>query len=498
MSSAITTNDLQNVRKSLRKSNFFKETNYKLFAGWTELQSIEETSSSMYTLCILKNSTNTFINMSRIWLNLVHIHDIHTLEAMDQLTEGLKNAPNLVDLTIQHSRLNLAHFDSINQKCPLLQKLTLHSIMLFKHRTWEKPATESNFIIDGDISENIAATSNLQCLSITDSTFEKDLLLFSYISENYRNLYDLTCYNHTCGIPTYSVDSKSAVNVLHECRHLKNFKSNFFEWTGPFIDLVDQHTETTLQEFKLDISDWTANTFMSLCRSIRLRRALKYFTFNFYEVPESLDTNILVFVNLVELHINFDCYLDNDDAHRGFGPNEEIPVPPPIPFTSLLQSCRSLNYLSIGHLPIIVDRMPFENHSIQTIHLTGCSLESFERKYSIYNYISNFCPQLVDLEIEGGNYKNSPSIKELTLDLINHRRLCTLTPLTNNVYRHIKHMDENNWYLVSQIQSSSTYQVYHTLVRPSFDVVKSRKYITIRCKNRSLFYLGDEGIDYYD
>jgi hypothetical protein len=415
--------------------------------------------------------------------------------AMDYLTSGLKNSPNLKKLKIQRADLNLTHLDLINLHCINLQTLILDSVTIFKPSLpTNKLIDEKSFIIDYKPNHSInEPTSKVEILLIVASNFEKGLPLFSYISENYKNIQDLICEARVdYGRPIHGIVENTAQDVIHQCHKLRHFKSNLFEWTAPFIELIDQHTKTVLEEFVIDISDWAASTFISLCRSKRLSKSLKDLTYNLYQVPESLDTNLLKFVNLTELNINFDCYIDDVDD-RAYEPTEEIPVPPEIPFTSLLQACKSLKYLSVGHLPIKIDAVPFEKHCIQTIHLTRCSLESYSKKYSLYNYISQYCSQLVDLDIVHGNYKYTPSVKELTLDLFNHDKLSNLIPLTNNVYHHIKHLDHkgiNNWYLVRSSRPGRD-EFVHTLVKPGFDLVKSGKYITIKCNNPNVFYIED-------
>lgn len=485
---------LRNIQKSFSTSNFFEATKSDSFDGWAKLTSIEETSNSMYTSFILNCSTKPFTFLTNIWLNYIHIFEHSKIRAMDYLTSGLKNSSNLRELTIQHAHLNLAHLDLIKLHCTNLHTLILDSVKISKPPPANKPIVDKNFIIEYKTNHSInEPTSSLKVLSIIASDFEKGLPLFSYISENYKDIQDLVCEaRFDYGRLIYGIIENTAQDVIHQCRKLKHFKSNLFEWTAPFIELIDQHTETVLDEFVIDISDWAASTFISLCRSKRLSKSLKHLTYNLYQVPESLEINLLKFVNLTELNINFDCYIDDVDD-EAYDPTEEIPVPPEIPFASLLQACKSLKYLSVGHLPIRIDSIPFEKHCIQEIHLMKCSLESYRKKYSLYNCISQYCFQLVDLEIVHGNYKYTPSVKELTLDLFNHDKLTNLTPLTNNVYHHFKHLDHkgaNTWYLVRS-SGPERDEFVHTLVKPAFDLVKSGKYITIKCDNPNVFYKED-------
>ncbi|KAK4519213.1 uncharacterized protein ATC70_009445 [Mucor velutinosus] len=413
------------------------------------------------------------------------------LRATNQLVEGLVNSPNLKVLTMINAHINLEHMDLIIKQCGRLKSLTLTSTHLDKYRSVRhQDEEEKPFIIDYYGKPNATVpTGSLKTLKITGSTFERGLPIFCYIAENYTDLQELVCQAKVVdGNPTFTVDESSARGLFHHCSKLEKFESNLFSWIGQFIDLIDQHTTTTKEEFDIDISDIAVSTFIALCRSKRLREVLKKLTYNFNEVPQALESNLLIFSSLVVLYLNYDCSLD--DEGDNFNLDEEMSVPPPIPVVSLLEACRSLTSLSVGHLPILIDRMPTINHNIQVIQLTICSLESFERRYGFYNYVSDHCFELEALELDEGNYRHSPSIRELTPSLYSHTKLHSLVPLHNRVYHYVKHLDQagtNDWYLVRR--NRSTNEIHHTLlVEPSYAMVKSTKYVTIKCHNASIFY----------
>lgn len=484
--------DLKHLQSVFSTTDFFDDRKYSLFDGWPDLKSIEETSDRMYTLFILKHTQRPFYQLTTLWLNFIHINPSAKLRATTQLVDGLSNSPNLKELTIMNAHINLEHMDLMNEGCNQLESLALASTRLHKYRSAKHQEEEEKpFIIDYYSKLNGATVSigSLKSLRITDSNFERGIPIFGYIAENYTDLQELVCEAQVVnGSPTFTVDESSAREVFHHCSKLEKFESNLFPWTGQFIDLIEQHTTTTKEELDIDISDIAASTFIALCKSKRLREALKKLTYNFNQVPQSLDSNLLTFSGLVELNLNYDCALD--DEGDAYDLDEDMPIPPPLPIVSLLEACTSLRSFSAGHLPIIVDRMPAMNHNIQVIQLTRCSLESFGRRYSFYNYVSDYCYELEELEIDEGNYRYSPSIRELTLNLYNHKKLFSLAPLHNRVYHYVKHLDQadtNDWYLVRR--NRSTNEIYHTLlVAPSYAMVKSAKYVTIKCHDASVFY----------
>ncbi|KAL7315541.1 hypothetical protein PS15m_004750 [Mucor circinelloides] len=501
--------DLKNLHTSYRQTNIFDTKKYKIFDGWPNLQSIEETSDCMYTLFILKNTQKPFSYLTRLWLNFVHISMADKMRATDQLVGALINSPNLKELTVMNAQLNLDHLDLMSDDCKQLQFLSLERTRLYKYRSFSRQEQEEKpFIIDYySKSDMMHPVRSLRVLRIVESNFEEGLPIFSYIAENYTDLRELVCEAQVVGgNPTFAVDERSARELIHHSSKLEKFESNLFSWTGRFIDLIDQHTTTIKEEFDLDISDIAVSTFIALCRSNRLCKALKKFTYNFNQVPESFDSNILKFSGLVELNLNYDCFLDDeadefnmdDEGYKlSIVDDEDMSVPPAIPFVSLLEACTSLKSLSVGHLPIHIDKMPTMNHDIQVIQLTGCSLESFNRRYSFYNYVSDRCYELETLEIEEGNYRCYPSTKELTLNLYKHTKLHTLVPLHNRVYHYVKHLDQdgtNDWYIVRRKRFARHKEIYYTLLTaPSYDMVKSGKYVTIMCQDADIFYRGKEG-----
>ncbi|CAO3619222.1 unnamed protein product [Mucor fragilis] len=483
--------DLKNLKTPLSTTYLFDDPKYNIFDGWPDLKSIEEASDRMYTLFILKNTQKPFYQLTTLWLNFVHINPSAKLRATYRLVNGLKNSPNLKTLTIMNAHINLEHMDLINKGCNQLESLALACTRLQKYRSVKNQEEEKPFIIDhyGKLDDATVSISCLKSLSITEFNFERGMPIFGYIAENYADLQELVCEAQIVdGSPSFTVDESSAREVFHHCSKLEKFESNLFPWTGQFIDLVDQHTTATKEELDIDISEIAVSTFIALCRSKRLREALKKLTYNFNEVPQSLDSNLFKFSGLVELNLNYDCILD--DGGNGFDLNEEMPVPQPLPIVSLLEACTSLRSFSAGHLPIIVDKMPAMNHNIQVIQLTRCSLESFDRRHSFYNYVSDYCYESEELEIDEGNYRYSPSIRELTLNLYNHTKLFSLAPLHNRIYYYVKHLDQtgtNDWYLVRR--NRSTNEIYHTLlIEPSYAMVKSAKYVTIKCHDASVFY----------
>ncbi|KAL9542773.1 hypothetical protein MBANPS3_008436 [Mucor bainieri] len=486
--------DLKNFKRLHSTATFFDDPKIKTFDGWPDLKSIEEASECMYTLFILKNTQRPFCQLTRIWLNFTHISPTNKLRATDQLAHGLTNSPHLQSLTLMDTHINLEHMDLIKKGCDQLEFLTLTSVQFFSHRSTKHQTEEERpFIIDYYSKSNdpIVPTSSLKSLIITECNFEKGLPIFAYIAENYTNLRKLECDAQVVNSnPTYTVDERSARELFLHCSKLEKFTSNLIPWTGQFIDLIDQHTAAVKEELDIDISDIAVSTFIALCRSRRLREALKKLTYNFNQVPQALDANLLRFSGLVELILNYDCSLDDEGDGFDVDVDEEMSEPPPpIPIVSLLEACRSLRYLTLGHLPVMMDRMPTTNHNIQAIQLTRCSLESFDRRYSFYNYVSDRCYELEALEIDEGNYRYSPSVRELTLSLFHHKKLYILAPLHNQVYHYVKHLDQagtSSWYLVRR--DRSTNGIYHTLLEePSFAMVKCAKYVTIKCDNPGIF-----------
>ncbi|KAF1804995.1 hypothetical protein FB192DRAFT_1339669 [Mucor lusitanicus] len=486
---------LKNLQSTYQTTRLFDTSKHEEFGGWPDLKSLEETSDCMYTLFILECTQNPLNQLTIIWLNFVHINMADRLKATDRLANGLINSPNLKELTLMNAHIELGHMDMMNEDCEQLKSLALISTCIDKARFEEhQHEDETPFIIDyyGHSNDAPVSIGSLKSLKITGSNFEEGLPIFSYIAENYTDLQELVCEAQVVnGNPTFTADESGARELFQHCSQLKKFESNLIPWTGQFIDLIDQHTTATKEEFDIDISDLAASTFIALCRSKRLREALKTLTYNFNESPQSLDTNLMLFSCLVELNLNYDCFLD-DEGDKFDLVDQDMSVPPAIPIVSLLEACTALRTVSLGHLPIIIDRMPSINHNVQVMQLTGCSLESFGRHYSFYNYVSDHCYELEALEIDEGNYRYSPSVRELTLSLYNHTKLYSLAPLHNRVYHYVKHLDEqagiNDWYLVRR-RNRYTNEIYHTLLdAPSYDMVKSAKYVTIKCHDSSIFY----------
>lgn len=197
----------------------------------------------MFTAFILNHSTAPFNHLTTLWLNFSHIDVYRHLDsAMVYFIQGLRNTPQLKELTLLHSRTSLDNLNVLHDRCPMLQTITLMNVAL-----WIGPSTK--------LTPTDAAI-HLKTFKLRSCYFRSAVVIIDYVGGKYPNLKNLLLegdiFEHTL---------KSAVrSFIAEATKLKSFKTNLFCLHTRFIKFIADNGITELDELYIG-NHWRSRSF---------------------------------------------------------------------------------------------------------------------------------------------------------------------------------------------------------------------------------------------
>ncbi|KAL7308961.1 hypothetical protein PS15m_011100 [Mucor circinelloides] len=455
----------------------------------TTLQSIEDASTNMLSSCLLHCSAQPFQHLTRLWLNYSSIA-ISSLESgMNYLFTGLKQAPAVKEITLNHTQVDLAHLDMLHQHCQQLHSLTLDHVSICNHPS----GPGQRFLYDvPPLHYEPAEAPTLKRLNIVSAIIVAGTPLLEYIAVKYRHVERIRCLVADRE-PTRMQDifQGHAVALISSCTALNYFECNLFSPNPVLLKMMDDQGIEMQQDFRLGPTD-NSESFVVLCNSEHHKTAVKSVDMQLNYYPDHFNDIISNLKNLTDLTINNIGYPtkelsfeeEEDDCYY------ESTM---LPLNVLLNGLEHLEKLDLQGFFITVDKQETLQHPIKTMLFHQCTFESFMRKddgtlFSPCNYISACCLKLQYLKLHG-QWNYDPQGSEVSLRLFDHADIRSVEVFIEYSCPYIRHVDEEGIETWFEIERSNLeyYPTNNNESPPGMNPEKPN-YFTIECADTKLFY----------
>ncbi|KAL9541811.1 hypothetical protein MBANPS3_008910, partial [Mucor bainieri] len=447
------------------------------FDGWHNLTSMEETSTKMYTAFILNCSTTPFRHLTSLWLDFSHIDAVRCLDpAMDYLFKGLKNTPQLEELTLIRSRISFDKLNVLHNRCPVLQTITLMNVNLSANSS-RKPATKK-------------AAIHLKTFKLHSCYFSSAETIILYVGGKYPNLENLVldCSDR----PGFEPALKSVVrSYIAKATHLKNFGTNLFQLHPQFINFMETNGITELDELYignhndpdiLPIAEKDPhNSLITVCDNANFKVSLKTLKVAAVKLPNGFNNRYLDLTNLTTLEVNFQANEGCEEDDRFGDYFRQDPIPEPVlSLTDLFRTLVHLKKLVLNHIGTTMDEELADLHCIEEINISGSHqlyTDEFGVAYSLFDFISNNCLQIRLITLFNFTLSNAPDDYQPVLNLSVHKHITRV----NTIYKFYMHIHPRGWPVTCYSNKHSHYK------KVQKEEITS-KYLILQSEHRKMFW----------
>ncbi|KAK4517954.1 uncharacterized protein ATC70_001303 [Mucor velutinosus] len=473
-----------------RRSVYEARLNDTFEGCWSDtLESIEDASTNMLSSCLLNCSTQPFQHLTRLWLNYSSIAVSSLENGMNYLFTGLKQAPSIKEMALNHTHVNFAHLDLLHQHCQQLHSLTLDHVSIYNHPS----GPGQRFLYDiPPLHYEPAEAPQLKHLFIVSATIVAGTPLLEYIAAKYRHVEYIKCLVANSE-PTRTQDTYKgqAASLITSCTALKYFECNLFSPTPLLLRMMDNQGIRMEQDLRLGFTD-DAESFVVICTSDHHKTAVKSVDMQINYYPDHFNDLILNLENLTELTINNLGYrieeisFEEDDCYY------ESTM---LPLNVLLNGLEHLEKLDLQGFFITVDKEETLQHRIRSMVFNQCTFESFMNEndgtlFSPCNYISTCCLKLQYVKLHG-QWNYDPHESEVSLRLFDHTEMSGVEVFIEYSCPYIRHVDEEGAETWFEIQRPNIDSVFEYVPIDSNGVqmnLDKPNYFTIECADTKVFY----------
>ncbi|KAI8355686.1 hypothetical protein BD560DRAFT_406957 [Blakeslea trispora] len=370
---------------------------------WTQLQTISETSPSMYTVSILGASSAPFNYLHSLWLNFALIPPTYVSLATQNLVKSLQNAPALRQIHLMYVLIGRAELDVLHTSCPKLESIAIYKSSL---DIYLEESGQSLGVLPA--GHQTTSAPSVTKVSFLEAKISHPLSLFSYISYKYPYLTDLVCrqQQHSHWNTISRMDNHSALKKLaFSCPRLIHLDTNLFSFTLEAYKAFDLHCKDfQLESFSFSDDYYGNMQSFDVVSNSHFRHTVKHISIESMQYEwMDISKRLSQFTHLT--HINIEDSLDQKE-----------PTAFRVPLDLVLSEHQHLETLCIRDCFIYRASKAACSSSVQKLSLLNVTLNASKdgSSQSIMDLIALSCPKLHHLHIHGDTYSCD---SKLTLDL---------------------------------------------------------------------------------